>query len=71
MEITRTITEQNLITFVSNFESCNLEEVSDICSVKRDSFYLINLQDLEALKSGEVLYDDEKGVFIMLETEDC
>ncbi len=56
--------------FTDKLERCQIGEVCRQCSIFGNAFFKLTMDDIEALKRGEILFDlDEYGTFIMLETE--
>lgn len=56
--------------FTDKLRRCGIGEVCRRDSIFGNSYFKLTMDDLDALKRGEILYDiDEYGTFIMLETE--
>lgn len=56
--------------FTDKLSHCRIGEVCRMGSIFGNSYFKMTMDDLDALKRGEILYDfDEYGTFIMLEPE--
>lgn len=56
--------------FTDKLQRCQIGDVCRRCSIFGNAFYKLTMDDIKALKRGEILFDlDEYGTFIMLKTE--
>lgn len=58
----------NASWFTDKLQRCSVGEVCRHSSIFGNTYFKLTMDDIEALKRGEVLFDlDEYGTFIMLE----
>lgn len=52
--------------FQDRFSQCNMDNVCQCCSIYGNDFFFLTDEDIDALKSGKILYCvEEYGVFLV------
>lgn len=61
----------NLDWFEDEFGQCEINEVCEKCSIYGNDCFLLTKKDIDALKSGKVLFSlDQYGTFIAYKKEE-